>query len=191
MLSALEHPGPVVFLEHKLLSKPWLDFLGRGGRESVSFDVPHAGARARVPRRVDRVPIGKAQVRRDGEDVSMVSLGVGVHRALEAAEALEPAGVSCEVIDLRTVRPLDAETVVSSVRRTGRLLVVDEDYQEFGLSGELAARVLAAGLTPGFRRVCVDDTLPYARRLEREALPNVGRIAAAVDELLVAGSASA
>jgi pyruvate/2-oxoglutarate/acetoin dehydrogenase E1 component len=184
MLSALDHPGPVVYLEHKLLSEPWLDFLGRGGRTTVSFDVPEAGASGPVPRGRKRVPIGEAEIRRHGEHVSIVSLAVGVHRALEAADVLESHGVSCEVIDLRTVRPLDRETIVESVRRTGRLLVVDEDYQDFGLSGEIAALVLEAGVTPAFRRVCVTDTLPYHRQLETDALPNVPRITSAADELL-------
>jgi len=97
---------------------------------------------------------------------------------------LAERGVSCEVIDLRTVRPLDRQTLLESVKHTGRLLVVDEDYKDFGLSGELAAEVLDAGLSPAYRRVCLEDTLPYSRLLEDEALPNVTRIAAAAEELL-------
>ena len=111
------------------------------------------------------------------------SLAVGVHRALEAAERLANDGASCEVVDLRSLRPLDRETIVSSVERTNRLLVVDEDYASFGLAGEVAAVTLEAGLTPQFARVCLDDTLPYARDLEAEALPNVGRIVEAVGRL--------
>jgi len=183
MTTALGHDGPVIFMEPKLLSEEWLEFLGRCGRETVAFDVPSAGAFGPVPDPPISTPFGKAAVRREGEDVTIVSLAVGVHRALEAAEKLQSAGISCEVIDLRSLRPLDVETVVQSVTKTGRLLVVDEDYREFGLAGELAAICLEAGLSPRYARVCVEDTLPYARRLEAAALPNVGRIIAAAISL--------
>jgi pyruvate dehydrogenase E1 component beta subunit len=114
--------------------------------------------------------------------IEQVDAEIGrVHRALEAAERVD---ASCEVIDLRSLRPLDTATVVESVRKTGRLLVVDEDYREYGLSGELAAVALEAGLTPRFGRVCVEETLPYARSLELAALPNAGRIRAAIDALV-------
>lgn len=189
MRSALRHDGPVVYLEHKLLSASWLDFMGRGGRETVRFDVPAAGAEGDVEPGAE-VPLGAAALRRPGEDLTIVSLGVGVHRAVEAAEALARDGIRAEVVDLRSVRPLDRETIAASVRRTGRLLVVDEDYREFGLSGELAAVALEAGLAPRYARVCVDDTLPYARHLEDAALPNVARIVAAARTLVVGGATS-
>ena len=175
MTSALRHEGPVVFLEHKLLSRAWLEFLGRGGRDTVTFDVPADGAEGEVDPSVD-IPLGRATVRRPGTGITVASLGVGVHRALAAAEILARDGIDCEVIDLRTVRPLDGATVVGSVGRTGRLLVVDEDQRQFGLSGELAAVCLEAGLAPRYARVCVDGVIPYARRLEDQALPSVGRI---------------
>lgn len=180
--SALRAEDPVIFMESKLLSESWLEFLGRGGRESVSFDVPVAGVEGEVPAGIE-VPIGEAAVRRSGDDVTIVSLGVGVHRALEAAVELQQSDVDCEVIDLRTVRPLDYDTVVSSVNKTGALVVVDEDYRECGLSGELAAAVLEAGLRPRFRRVCVEGTLPFERRREEAALPNRARIIGAVKEV--------
>ncbi len=182
MASALRHDGPIVLLEHKLLSETWLEFLGRCGRETVSFDVPAAGAEGEVPEGAT-VPIGRAAVRRDGRDLTIVSLAVGMHRALAAAERLAPEGLSCEVVDLRTVRPLDREAIASSVVRTGRLLVVDEDYREFGLSGEVAAAALEAGLAPRYARVCLEGTIPYARHLEDAALPGVDRIAAAARKL--------
>ena len=182
MTAALQHDGPVILLEHKLLSETWLESLGRGGRETVSFDVPADGAEGEVAEGVE-VAIGRAAVRRGGNDLTIVSLAVGVHRALEAAERLGGEGLSCEVIDLRTVRPLDVEAVVASVGRTGRLLVVDEDYRESGLSGELAAVALEAGLTPRYRRVCLEGTLPFARRLEEAALPGVERILEAARRL--------
>jgi pyruvate dehydrogenase E1 component beta subunit len=183
MTTALEDEGPVIFMEPKLLASEWLEFLGSGGRSSVSFDVPAAGAFGEVPTPPHRTPFGQAAVRREGSDLTIVSVAVGVHRALEAATRLQRDEVSCEVIDLRSLRPLDVEAVVESVSRTGRLLVVDEDYRDFGLAGELAAICLEAGLHPAYGRVCVEDTLPYARTLEEAALPNVDRIVEAATKL--------
>ncbi len=183
MTSALSYKGPAIFLEPKLLSEQLLEFFGKQGREALSFDVPPDGAEGEVLEDAPPVPIGTAKVVKKGRDLTMVSLAVGVHRSIEAAAKLEGDGLSCEVVDLRSVRPLDSQTVLDSVAKTGRLLVVDEDYREFGLSGEMAAIVLEAGLTPRYNRVCLDDTLPYARRLEEEALPNVGRIVEAVRKL--------
>ncbi len=183
MTAALAHDGPVVYLEHKLLSESWLEFLGRGGRDNVAFDVPAEGAEGEVPEGARPVPIGEAAVRREGRHLTVVSLGVGVHRALEAAKAVEAQGVSCEVIDLRTVRPLDRGAIVASAKRTGRVLVVDEDYREGGLSGEIAALLLEARLATRFGRVCLEGTLPFDRRREARALPNVERIRAQALEL--------
>jgi len=183
MRSAIAHEGPVIFLEHKLLSDLWRESLGTGGRDNVELDVPAAGVEGDVQSDLPPVPFGEAEVRRVGGDITVASLGVGVHRALEAAADLSAEGVECEVLDLRTVRPLDASAIVTSVRKTGRLLVVDEDFEQFGLSGELAARVLEAGLTPRYARVCVEGTLPFARDLEQASLPNVERISAAARSL--------
>ncbi len=177
--SALVHDGPVILCEPKLLSAEWLEFLGRGGRDSLKFDVPEAGARGSVELG-SIVPFGKAAVRRTGSDVTIVSLAVGVHRSLEAAQRLEKDEIDCEVIDLRSLRPLDRGAVVQSVNRTRRLVVADEDYASFGLTGELAAIVLESGIAAQYARVCLDDTLPYARDLEVQALPNVERIVRAV-----------
>jgi pyruvate/2-oxoglutarate/acetoin dehydrogenase E1 component len=184
MTTALAHDGPVIFMEPKLLSEEWLEFLGRGGRDTVTFDIPAAGRIGKVPDPPHVTPFGTAAVRREGSDITVASLAVGVHRALEAANRLSDQGIDCEVIDLRSLRPLDVPTVVASVDKTGRLLVVDEDYRNFGLSGELAAVSLEAGLSPRFGRVCVEDTLPFARHLENEALPNVDRIITAATALV-------
>jgi acetoin:2,6-dichlorophenolindophenol oxidoreductase subunit beta len=185
MLAALHAEDPVIFLEHKLLSAPYLDALGSGGRRTVQFDVPAAGASGPVPRKWAPLPVGEAVRRREGTDVTVVSVGVGVHRALEAAELLQAdEGIALDVLDLRTVAPLDREAVSASVARTGRLLVVDEDYEGFGLSAELAALVLEAGLACSYGRVCTQTTIPYARHLEAQALPNVERICAGVRRLL-------
>lgn len=184
MLAAIEHEGPVVYLEHKLLSDYWLDLLGAGGRTTVRYDVPSLGAWGEAPKRWTPLPLGQAVHRRQGTDLTVVSVGVGAHRAAEAAEILAGRGISAGVIDLRTVSPLDGSTICEAVSQTGRMLVVDEDYQGFGLSGELAAVVLEAGLDVEFARVCTVDTIPYARHLEDQALPGVKRIVDAGTRLL-------
>ena len=184
MLAALQHDGPVIFLEHKLLSETWLEFLGSGARSTVQYDVPADGAKGPVPQNWEPVPIGKAFLRRAGGDVTIVSVGVGVHRALEAAQALETEGISVGVLDLRTVSPLDNAAVREVVALTGRLLVVDEDYEGFGLSGELSAVVLEAGISCKYARVCTQTTIPYARQLEDQTLPSKLRICAGVRQLM-------
>lgn len=184
MLAALQHDGPVIFLEHKLLSESWLEFLGSGGRCTVDYDVPPEGAQGPVPSKWEPLPIGKAVLQRRGTDITIVSVGVGVHRALRAAEMLEKEGISADVMDLRTVSPLDRSTLCEVVSKTGRLLVVDEDYEGFGLSGELAAILLEEGVSVNYARVCTQTTIPYARCLEDQTLPNVERICAQAKELL-------
>ena len=184
MLAALQHDGPVIFLEHKLLSETWLEFLGSGGRHTVQYDVPEEGAKGAVPNSWDPVPIGEAVLRRAGKDVTIVSVGVGVHRTLEAARTLEVEGISVAVLDLRTVSPPDKTAVCESVAQTRRLLVVDEDYEGFGLSGELSAVVLEAGISCKYARVCTQTTIPYARHLEDQTLPNRERICVSVRQLM-------
>jgi pyruvate/2-oxoglutarate/acetoin dehydrogenase E1 component len=127
----------------------------------------------------ERVPIGPAVVRREGTDLVMMTVGVGVHRCLASAETLAGEGISAAVMDLRTVSPLDTSSVVRSARATGRVLVVDEDYTRGGLSGEIAARLGEAGVAAAYARVTTGETIPYARALEAEVLPNVPRILAA------------
>jgi pyruvate dehydrogenase E1 component beta subunit len=183
MLAALQHDGPVIFLEHKLLSETWLEFLGSGARRTVRFDVPADGTKGSVPGRWKPIPIGQAVVRRRGNDVTIVSAGVGVHRSLQAAAAMELEGISSTVLDLRTISPLDRAAFCETVAHTGRLLVVDEDYEGFGLSGELGAVALEAGIPFRYARVCTQTTIPYARDREDLALPNVKRICAAIAQL--------
>jgi acetoin:2,6-dichlorophenolindophenol oxidoreductase subunit beta len=184
MLGCLELGSPVVFMEHKLISSTWLDFLGSGGRSTVSYDVPKLGTYGPVPNSWSPIPLGKAEVRRLGSDITIASLGVSVHRSLEAAALLEKQGISVGVIDLRTVSSLDKITLCEQVGRTHRLVVVDEDYEGFGLSGELAAVVLEAGIPLQYARVCTRGTIPYARDLEDETLPNVKRIVEACHKLM-------
>ncbi len=184
MMSALADDGPVVFLEHKLLSARWLEWMAGSRRDTVTFDIPLAGAAGEVPDPPVAVPIGRAVVRREGRHLVMFSVAVGVHRCLEAAEELEQRGIEATVVDLRTVRPLDRHAIVDAAGATKRVLVVDEDYAGFGLSGEIAAVVAESGLAARFGRVAVEGTIPYARHLEREALPNVDRIVAAAVDLI-------
>ncbi len=184
MLSSLECEDPVIFFEHKLLSELWLGYMGTGGRKSVGFDVPAEGASGRVPDKWGPLPLGKACVKRKGADMTMISLGVGVHRCLEAAALLEREGIQAGVIDLRSVSPLDKETILEEVAASGGMLVVDEDYQRCGLSGELAAIVLEEGMSFKYERVCTAQTIPYSRKMEDEILPNTERILAAAKKIL-------
>ena len=185
MLSALAHDGPVVFFEHKLLSEIYLANLGSGGRRSVQFDVPAEGNRGPVPDKWVPLPLGEAIIRRDGDDISLISIGVGVHRALEVAKVLGKEGVSAQVLDLRTIRPIDKFQICQAAAKTGHVLIIDEDYEGFGLSGELAAIILEAGISVKYARVCTQTTIPYALKLEKQTLPNVERIITRAKSLLM------
>ena len=160
--SAIRDPNPVVFLEHELLY----------GHE---FDVPDVADWL--------VPIGKAKVRRSGGHVTLVAHARMVGYALEAAEELQQDGIDAEVIDLRTLRPLDHDTVVESVRKTNRLVTVEEGWGPFGVGAEVAARVVERAfdyLDAPPARVCQEDVpLPYAANLETLSLPSVAKIIAA------------
>ncbi|MGD0749902.1 MAG: transketolase C-terminal domain-containing protein [Anaerolineales bacterium] len=185
MMAALQCDGPAIFLEPKLLSESWLEFLGSGGRRTVKYDVPKEGARGPVPQRWQPLPIGRAEFRRRGKDITIVSIGVGVHRALKAADSLRTDGISVEVLDLRTVSPLDRESICESVSKTGRILVVDEDYEGFGLSGEVSAILMEEGISFKYARVCTQTTIPYNRSKEDQTLPNVERILTKAKELVL------
>ena len=160
--SAIRDPNPVVFLEHEMLY----------AHESE------------VPEDVDwLVPIGKARVRRVGDSVTITAHARMVGYALEAAEALALDGIEAEVIDLRTLRPLDHATVVESVKKTNRLVTVEEGWGPFGVGAEVAARITEEAfdyLDAPPARVCQQDApLPYAANLEALSLPSVERIVAA------------
>src|SRR5215470_15540793 len=178
MISAIRDDNPVVYVFHKgVMGLPWM--------------AKNPRSIAHVPEEPYETPIGKATVAREGTDATVVTLSLSVHHALDVADKMaKHDGVDLEVIDLRSLVPLDTETVLSSVARTGRLLVADEDYQSFGLSGEIAARV--AETDPGLlraplRRVAVPDVpIPYARSLERAVLPTPERIEAGVRDLVKA-----
>jgi pyruvate dehydrogenase E1 component beta subunit len=130
---------------------------------------------------------------RHGDDVTIVTLSQMVQKALVAAEELERDGVSVEVIDLRTLVPLDRETVASSVARTGRLMIADEDYRSFGLSGEICAlvaeRLDTLNMKAPVRRLAVPDVpIPYSRPLERHVIPQVDHIASAARDMVKSSS---
>jgi acetoin:2,6-dichlorophenolindophenol oxidoreductase subunit beta len=173
MAASIASPDPVVFIEHKQL-------LTRRPR-----DFRHG---AHVPEQRYEEPLGSATVIRSGNDLTVATLGLSVTHALEAADALTRDGASAEVIDLRSVVPLDAATVAASARRTGRLLVVDEDYRGFGLSGELLTRVfeqLGPGGLHAFARHAVPDVpVPAARTLEEAVVPSAESVLQAARGLL-------
>ena len=182
MLTALQGDEFVVFLTPKLLDIQMLEYLAGDSRKTVDFTsiIPADGIRGEVPAVVEPIPFGKAAVRREGSDVALISLAVGVHRCMEAAEVLADQGIQAEVLDLRTVAPLDREAIVAAAAKTGRVVVVDEDYTRAGLTGEVAALLLESGTSAKYARVAVEQTIPFAPHLEHAVLPNVDRILAAV-----------
>ncbi|KYD23079.1 alpha-ketoacid dehydrogenase subunit beta [Caldibacillus debilis] len=167
MISAIRDDNPVVFMFHKTLQ-------GLGWMDQLDASVGH------VPEEAYTVPIGKANVVREGTDLTIVGIQMTVHHALEAAKKLEEHGVQAEVVDLRTLVPLDRETILQSIKKTHRLLVVDEDYLSYGMTAEIAA--LAAeeclyDLDAPVRRLAVPDVpIPYSRPLEQFVLPNADKI---------------
>jgi len=161
--AAIRSEDPVVFLENELL-------YGR------SFDVPEVEDFV--------LPIGKARIMREGGDVTIVSYSIGVGLALEAADALAGEGIEAEVIDLRTIRPLDIATVLASLKKTNRLVVVEEGWPTCSIASELAMVAMEQGfddLDAPVVRVCNEDVpLPYADNLEKAALVDTPRVIAAV-----------
>ncbi|TPI18320.1 MULTISPECIES: transketolase C-terminal domain-containing protein [unclassified Mesorhizobium] len=172
MAAAIRSDNPVVFIEHKgLLLKKAKDFLT--GSE--------------VPEDAFVTPIGKAEVARKGGDITLVTLSAGVEYAMEAAAEVAADGIDAEVIDLRSIVPLDTETVAASAARTGRLLVVDEDYLSFGLSAEVVVRVLEklgpTALRQIRRHAVPDVPIPAALSLEEALVPGPASIARVLREM--------
>jgi pyruvate dehydrogenase E1 component beta subunit len=161
--SAIRYPNPVVFLENEIL-------YGR------SFPVP----------RLDDylVPIGKARIARAGEQVTIVSWSMGMAYALKAGEELAKQGISAEIIDLRTIRPMDTETLVRSIEKTGRCVVVEEGWAQSGVGAEIAARLMEHAFdyldAPVARVSGKPVPMPYAANLEKLALPSVAEVVEAV-----------
>ena len=165
--SAIRDPNPVIFLENEILY----------------------GHKFEVPARDDfLIPIGKARIARAGKDVTIVSFGIGMVYALQAAEELEREGIDVEVIDLRTIRPMDSETIVQSVKKTGRCIAVEEGWPQSGVGAEIMAKIMEGAfdyLDAPVIRICGKDVpMPYAANLEKLALPNAGEIVAAAKAVL-------
>ena len=165
LLGALSDPNPVVIFEHVMLY----------------------GVEGDLPLDAGRVPIDRAAVRRPGTKVTLICYGGMLGRTLEAADALARDGIDAEVIDLRTLRPLDTETILTSVRKTRRAVVVDEGWRSGSLSAEVSARIMEGAfydLDAPVGRVCSAEVpIPYPKHLEDAALPQAAGIVAAVKEL--------
>ncbi len=162
--AAIRSPNPVVFLENEILY----------------------GSTGLVPKVDDFVlPIGKARIARKGADVTIVSFSMGMRYATQATEKLVAAGVDVELIDLRTLRPLDIDTVIESVKKTGRLVTVEEGWPQGGIGADISARVMEQAFdyldAPVLRVTGKDVPMPYAANLEKLALPNVDEVIAAVN----------
>ncbi len=157
--SAIRDPNPVLVLENEMLY-------------GNSFEVPVSDDWI--------VPIGSAKVVREGTDVTLIAFSIMVDKALEAADALAAEGISAEVIDLRSIRPLDTETIVKSVQKTNRIVSCEEGWPFAGIGSEIAALMMEAAfdwLDAPMARVCSEDVpLPYAANLEALALPQAGQI---------------
>jgi len=164
--AAIRDPNPVVFLEHELLY-------------GVEFDVPEVKDFV--------LPIGKARIRREGTDVTLVAHSRMVKFALDAAEELAGIGIEAEVIDLRTLRPLDTQTVIESVKKTNRVVCCEEGWRFFGVGAEIAAAVTEHAFdyldAPPMRVAQKDVPLPYAANLEKLSLPNAADIVAAAKKV--------
>jgi len=173
MTAAVRCDDPVVYMFHKgVMGLPWM--------------AKNPRSVGPVPEEEYEVPIGKAKVVREGTDLTIVTVSLSLHHSLDVAEKLAGEGIDAEVIDLRTIVPLDREAIAASVSKTKRLLVVDEDYQSFGLSGEVIASVVEREPTAltAVERVCTPDVpIPYAHDLEYAVLPTRDRIEAAVRRL--------
>jgi acetoin:2,6-dichlorophenolindophenol oxidoreductase subunit beta len=174
MLAAIRDPNPVIFMYHKALQgMGWLGTVQRSITDAPEGDYV--------------VPIGKAAIVREGSDITLVGLGLSVHHVLDAAARLEKQGHSAEVIDLRSIAPLDREAVRASVRKTGRLLVVDDDYMSYGVGAEIIASVCEAGipLRAAPRRIAHPDIpVPFTPVMEHFVLPDADKVTAAALTLL-------
>src|SRR5438477_392844 len=164
--AAVRDNNPVLFFEHKYLYR------------RIKEEIP-AGDYT--------VPIGKAAVRREGKHLTILSYAAMMHNSLEAADALAKENIEAEVIDLRTLLPLDEETILKSVKKTNRVLVVHEDTRTGGIAGEIAAILCEKAFSdldgPIFRVTALDTPVPYSPPLEHHFLPNTQKVIAAAKEL--------
>ena len=161
--AAIRDPNPIIFLENEILY-------------GQSFPVPKLDDFV--------LPIGKARIHRTGKDVTIVSFSIGMTYALKAAQALAEEGIEAEVIDLRTLRPMDTDTVVESVKKTGRCVTVEEGFPQSGIGAEISARLMVDAFdyldAPVLRVTGKDVPMPYAANLEKLALPNDAEVIEAV-----------
>ncbi|MEY3264882.1 MAG: hypothetical protein RL717_2359 [Pseudomonadota bacterium] len=183
MAQAIRDDNPVIFMYHKgIMGLPWMAYLD--------------GSTNAVPEQSYVIPFGVAKVVQEGTDVTIVTISQMVQKARLAAVALAEQGISAEVIDLRTLVPLDRATVLASVAKTGRLLIADEDYLGFGMTGEISATV-AENLDklilkgPVMRLAVPNVPIPYSRPLEQFVIPQVGSIVEAVEKLMLTSVAHA
>lgn len=161
--AAIRDPNPIIFLENEILY-------------GQSFEVPEMEDFV--------LPIGKARIHKEGKDATIVSFGIGMTYAIEAVEKLAAEGIDCELIDLRTIRPLDFDTVIASVKKTGRLVTVEEGFPQSSVGDFIAAQIVQSAfdyLDAPVVTICGKDVpMPYAANLEKLALPNVDEVIAAV-----------
>jgi pyruvate dehydrogenase E1 component beta subunit len=161
--AAIRDPNPVIFLENEILY-------------GHSFDVPKLDDFV--------LPIGKARIHKTGTDVTLVSFGIGMNYTVKAAEELTKLGIDAEIIDLRTIRPMDIPTVIESVKKTGRCVTIEEGYPQSSVGTEIATRVMQQAFdyldAPVLTIAGKDVPMPYAANLEKLALPNVKEIVDAV-----------
>lgn len=178
MASAIADPNPVIFMYHKALQ-------GMGWLGTVQRSITH------VPEEHYVVPLDKAAIVREGQDLTITGLGHTVHLALDAAESLAAQGISAEVIDLRSIAPLDRETLLQSVRKTGAVLSVDDDYHSYGVGAEIIATVAECeGLTlrAAPKRISYPDIpVPFAPEMEHFVLPNADKIVRAATQIVKVG----
>jgi acetoin:2,6-dichlorophenolindophenol oxidoreductase subunit beta len=177
MIQAIRDDNPVMFMYHKgIMGLPWMAYF--------------EGSSNAVPEEAYAIPFGQAKIVKEGADLTIVSISQMVQKAVLAANELAEQGIHAEVIDLRTLVPLDTETVLKSVRKTGRLLIADEDYLGFGLTGEIAALIAenldTVTLKAPIKRLAVPNVpIPYSRPLEQFVIPQVANIVLAAQQLLL------
>ena len=177
MIQAIRDDNPVVFIYHKgIMGLPWMAYF--------------EGSSNAVPEEAYAIPFGQAKIVKEGSDLTIVSISQMVQKAVLAANELAEQGIHAEVIDLRTLVPLDKESVLKSVRKTGRLLIADEDYLGFGLTGEIAALIAenldTVTLKAPIKRLAVPNVpIPSSRPLEQFVIPQVANIVLAAQQLLL------
>lgn len=175
MAAAISDPNPVVFMFHKALQ-------GMGWLGTVPRSITH------VPEERYTIALDRAHIIREGRDITLVGLGHTVHLALDAAAELEGEGIEAEVIDLRSIAPLDRETIIRSVAKTGALISVDDDYHSYGVGAEILASVAEQDdlhLKAPLKRISYPDIpVPFAPEMEHAVLPNAGKIVTAARKLL-------